>query len=165
LCVLVGSGASAGSGVGVERRPDVTVVKDADRLGTGRQLNRTGTGTGSGTGSGTGGGSLTGQGSEVLTTETAATAAQTAAQPAQTQDAVSEQLATPDAFAFEEVTPEGVETPSATGNSSSRDRRPRFDEPAQDDDDGATFAFAQDSDEFGSGILSGAEAVDRLFGR
>lgn len=116
----------------------------------------------------TDGGTDTGPADQAAPAQTAITTATPAAQaPIQGVGSPgSQSFSTPELSTFESQPAEPTTTVPGPGGGQGRRRRPP--RPGPDDgpdDDPQPFAFAQDSDEFGSGILSGSEAVDRLFGR
>lgn len=122
-----------------------------------------GGGTTAGPGTETGATEQPTQAQELLTATTTTPAAQAPAEPFGSPGAQS--FATPEVSAFENQVVEPTTT-GPTGQGEGRRRRPRRLDRGDDDEDGTPgLLFAQDSDEFGSGLLSGDEALDRFLGR
>jgi len=152
---------------GGELPADATGINTGNDTGSGSGNdidNDTGSDTGNDTDNDTGPGSETGLGTEAVPVETTVTATQP---QVQTTNQVTEPIENQLQSEFGQANDySGPTTPgNPTGSGDPPRRRPRPDPKPDDSDAPQPLVFAQDSDSFGSGILSGAEAVDRLFGR
>ena len=122
------------------------------------------------TGADTGVGADTGS----ATSETTATAVeaslsigtqQSQALAQQQTDAVSDQFAQPEQTAFEQQFSEPTQVGQQTGQGRTQRDRPRVPFGDGDSEESDPFAFETDDETFGTGFLSGGEAVEDLFGR
>lgn len=140
-------------GIGAQTEPTADTTTTTDTGG----LTDSGTDTGTDT--------LTDTGSGVLTDTTTVEATTTAQGQAQAvTEATPQQFAQPEVTTFETQVTE-LNAPGTSLGQGSR-RRPRRDEPDPENDEEANLlAFDTDTDAFGSGILSGSDAVDSLFDR
>lgn len=119
------------------------------------------------TGTGTEGGTETGTGTEPVQEPLTATTVVNDVMGTQPQteavETTAEQFANPEVTAFESPTVEATAPGTGVGNNTSR--RPRDPDPEEEsDDEPVPVGFGFDADDIDSGLLSGDEAADDVFG-